>query len=151
MLVRAALAFCLIPMAGFASDHMLGAWKLNLAESKYAGIPAPKDTTITYTADGAGYRYEAKGTSGDGQPINTAFMYAKDNEDIKITGSMFADTIVMQNGASDAAMATFKRGGKVVGDAERTISKDGKRMTLRGKSTMADGKKATFTSVYDKQ
>jgi len=151
MMIRALLAICTIPMAGFASEHLLGTWKLNLEESKYDGMPAPKDTIATYTADGAGWKYEAKGTSGDGQPMNMSFAYVKDNEDIKFSGSPIGDTLVIRGGASNVNTATFKRDGKVVGRGKRTISKDGKRMTLTGNTTMADGKKAKWTAVYDKQ
>lgn len=83
--------------------------------------------------------------------MNSSFTYAKDNEDIKLTGFAYADTLVIRNGMADTSTGTFKREGKTVGTAKRVISKDGKTITVTGNVTLADGKKASYTSVYEKQ
>jgi hypothetical protein len=44
----------------------------------------------------------------------------------------------------------FKRGGKVVGQVKRVLSKGGKVMTLEGTTTLTDGSRASYTSVYEK-
>ena len=151
MLLRSALAICTFAFVAVASDHLTGTWKLNTEKSKYTGMPMPKEQTVVYTPEGQGWRYEAKGTTADGKPISTSFVYAKDNEDMKMTGSPFADTLVIRNGASDSSTGTFKREGKTVGSAKRVISKDGKTMTITGNVTLADGKKANYIAVYEKQ
>ncbi|HZO52309.1 MAG TPA: hypothetical protein VFB63_06315 [Bryobacteraceae bacterium] len=143
------LLFCTL-VAASAAD-LIGTWKLNTGKSKYTGMPAPKEQTVTYTAKGAGWDYSAKGTSGTGEPTNAAFTYVKDGEDAKTTGFPYWDAISIRNGSSAKSSATLKRAGKAVGTATRTISADGKTMTITGKVTMPDGKPATYTAVYDKQ
>jgi hypothetical protein len=145
-----ALSLCVFASAAFAADAT-GTWKLNTAKSKYTGMPMPKDMTVTYTPEGSGWRYAATGTSGTGQPINASFVYAKDGEDIKTTGFPSWDTIVLKNAGSDKSTGLLKREGKSVGSVTRTISADGKMMTIRGKVTTPEGKQATYLSVYEKQ
>jgi hypothetical protein len=144
-----ALLLCSLTVAIAAGP--MGTWKLNAAKSKYEGIPAPKDQTVTYTAKGAGYDYLAKGTSSTGAATNSSFTYTKDGEDIKATGFPYWDAISLKNGSGDKSTAQLKRGGKVVGTVSRTISTDGKAMTLTGTLTLPDGKRATYNAVYDKQ
>lgn len=149
MLKSVALALC-ITVGAFAA-HLEGTWKLNTAKSRYTGTPMPKDMTVTYTPQGSGWRYEAKGTSATGEPINASFVYAKDGEEIKVTGFPNWDAMKLTGGSADKSTATFIRQGKVVGSGRRTISSDGKTMTIRGNVTLPDGKKATYVSVYEKQ
>ena len=123
MLYRFALTSLVFVSMALSADFA-GTWKLNTAKSKYDGIPMPKELTVTY---------------------------AKDGEDIKTTGFAEFDAIVIQNGNAEKSIATYKRQGKPVGTATRTVSADGKTMTISGEVTLQDGKKTTTVSVYDKQ
>ena len=151
MFIRRALLISAFAFAALAANNLPGTWKLNVAKSKYTGIPTPKETMVTYTTQGQGWKYEAKGISGDGQPTNMSFAYEKDGADCPITGFPYADAISIKNGNGDVTTSTFKRGGKAVGTVKRTVSKDGKTIMLDGKLTLADGKKATYMAVYEKQ
>jgi hypothetical protein len=151
MFIRSTLLIAAFAFSALGADHVAGTWKLNTAKSKYVGIPTPKDLTVTYTPAGQGWKYDGKGTTGDGQPVNMTFTYSKDGEDMPMTGYPYADTLSLRGGNTDSSTATFKRGGKVVGTAKRTISKDGKTMTVSANLTLPDGKKGSYTSVYDKQ
>lgn len=130
------------------AHNFTGTWKLDTTKSKYVGMPKPKEITVTYTPEGSGWRYEAKGMREDGQPSNGSFVYVKDNEEIKTSGFPLWDTVVLKNAQGDVATGTFKRDGKIVGTVKRTVSADDKIMTLKGKVTTPDGKKAQYTSVY---
>lgn len=130
---------------------LTGTWKLNTTKSKYVGMPGPKEQSVTYTAKGTGFEYMATGTSGTGQPIHAMFTYVKDGEEAKTTGFPNWDAVVIKGGAAAKATAQYKRDGKAVGASTRTLSNDGKTMTIAGKVTMPDGKPASFTAVYDKQ
>jgi hypothetical protein len=145
-----ALSLCIFVAAAFSADAT-GTWKLNTTKSKYTGMPMPKDMTVIYTPEGSGWRYAATGTSATGEPINARFTYVKDGEDIKTTGFPNWDTLVLKNASSNKATGTMKREGKPVGSVIRTISNDGKMMTISGKVTTPEGKQATYVSVYEKQ
>lgn len=151
MLKTLAAATCAFALIASAADTIAGTWQLNTAKSKYTGTEMPKDLTVTYTPAGTGWAYEAKGTSATGQPINSSFKYVKDNEDITTTGFPHWDTIMLTNGNAPKGTGVLKRGGKKVGTVTRTISPDGKTMTIQGNLTAADGKKITYQSVYDKK
>jgi hypothetical protein len=133
-----------------AADYS-GTWKLNTAKSKYTGIPMPKEQTATYTPKGTGYEYVVKGTSATGQPIQSSFTYVKDGEEAKATGFPYWDSMVIKGGTSNKTTVTLKRAGKNVGTVHRTLSADGKTLTLNGTVTLPDGKKGTYLAVYDKQ
>jgi hypothetical protein len=150
MLKSFALALAAIAVTVSAAD-MAGVWKLNLAKSKFNGMPAPKEMTVTYTKQGAGWTYEAKGVSPTGEPVNSSFTYVKDGEEAKTTGFPNWDGVILKDGAADKAAVTYLRQGKSVGTGTRTISADGKTTTIRSNLTLPDGKKASVVSVYDRQ
>jgi hypothetical protein len=145
-----AISLFVCASTAFSADQT-GTWKLNTAKSKYTGMPMPKELTVTYTPEGSGWRYEAKGTSATGQTIDAHFSYVKDGEEIKTTGFPNWDTLVLKNAGSNNASGILKRDGKPVGSVTRIISADGKTMTIRGRVTTPEGKTATYVSVYDKQ
>lgn len=149
-MLRLALVTCALATLVSGAD-LTGTWKLNTSKSKYVSMPAPKEQMVTYSTQGSGWKYEAKGTAADGQPIHASFIYVKDGADAAMTGFPYADAIVLQNGNSETSTATFKRQGKVVGNARRVIAKDGKTMTITGEVTLADGKKGTYAAVYERQ
>lgn len=149
-MIRFALVVCALATLASGAD-LTGTWKLNTTKSKYGSMPAPKEQTVTYTTQASGWKYGAKGTAADGQPINASFVYVKDGADAVMMGFPYGGAIVLQNGNSDTSTATFKRQGKVVGKAKRVISKGGKSMTITGVVTQADGKRGTYTAVYEKQ
>ena len=150
MLRLLALCLCMFTLSAFSVD-VTGTWKLNTKKSKYTGMPMPKEMTVTYTPEGSGWRYAAKGTSATGQRMESGFTYVKDGEEIKTTGFPNWDSIVVNNATSDKASGIMKRGGKEVGTLTRIISEDGKTMTIRGKATTPDGKPVSYVSVYERE
>jgi len=149
--VRILAAVLVVAVCGFAGDSMIGTWKLDTAKSKYTGVPMPREMTVTYAAHGDGYMYSARGTSSDGKPMGSSWMYMKDGEDIAMTGFPYADTLVLKNGKADVATAVFKRAGRQVGTARRTIAKGARSMTIHADLTLPDGRKASYDAVYAKQ
>jgi hypothetical protein len=60
IVVLAAMAFTQV----FAQTNPLfGTWKLNLAKSKYTGIPAPKEMTRKVEADADSVKYKSLRTA----------------------------------------------------------------------------------------
>jgi hypothetical protein len=150
MLIRVSGTLLVLAMALAAAD-MTGTWKLNTGKSKYVGMPKPKEMTVVYAPVGSGWKYEAKGVSTEGQPLGLSFVYVRDGEEIKLADSLLGDTLVLKNAHSDVGTGVFKRGGKVVGQVKRVLSKGGNVMTLEGTTTLTDGSRASYTSVYEKQ
>ena len=145
------LGTLLLGMTLSAADSAIGTWKLNAAKSKYTPGPPPKSATITYeqTADGI----KRTGESVDAEGKTTSFEYTAkyDGKDYPVTGSDLYDTITLKRINDRTAEATLKKSGKIVSHARRSISKDGKVMTLTISGTNPKGKKMHNVAVYDKQ
>lgn len=146
------VAIALVPALAQTSP-VLGTWKLNVAKSKYTGVPTPKELTRTVEADGDSIKYTYAGTAADGSSISYGFTVKYDDKDYPVTGSMpgGADMIAIKQVNPHTFEATQKKAGKVVGTAKVNISKDGKVATVTAKIISDSGKSGRYVSVYDKQ
>ena len=68
-----------------------------------------------------------------------------------VTGSDLFDEISIKKIDDHNTEATMKMAGKVAADAKRSVSKDGKVMTITITGTNAKGEKVSNVNVYDKQ
>jgi len=145
------LALCIAGAAVcFAADAFMGTWKLNEAKSKI-GAGSPKNTTVVYEAAGDSVKVTTDGTDGDGKPSHGVWTGKFDGKDYPVTGSPDFDTLSVRHADAYTTNGTQKRMGKVVGTSKRTVSKDGKTLTLAGKLTNAKGEETATTLVYDRQ
>jgi hypothetical protein len=135
------------------SNPLVGTWELNTAKSKYDPGPMPKSLTRTVEAQGDGVKYTFAGVAADGNPIAYGFSVQFDGKDNPISGSMpqGADTISAKRTDSNHYVATLKKGGKVIGNAKVSVSKDGKVTTVDSTGTTASGAKGHELQVYDKK
>jgi hypothetical protein len=133
------------------SNPLFGTWKLNLAKSKYTGMPAPKEMTRIVEADGDSVKYTNSGIAADGSPISFVFTVKFDGKDYPITGKapFEADMIAIKRVTDSSYDATLKKGGTVVSITKVAVSKDGKVTTVTGKGVVDPSKSSV--AVYDKQ
>lgn len=131
----------------------LGTWKLNVAKSKFTGVPAPKELTRTLAADGDSVKYTFTGTGADGSAVAYSFTLKYDGKDYPVEGNAPGgfDQIAIKKVNDHSYTASQKKAGKAVGSGKVTVSKDGKTTTVTLKYTNTDGKSASSTGVYDKQ
>jgi hypothetical protein len=132
------------------ADPMSGTWELDLAKSKISS-PAPKSQTRTYVVAGDSVKLTSKGVSADGNPTAVQFDARFDGKDYPITGLPNADTIALKKIDDFRATATLKKNGKVAVTSTRTVSKDGKTMTIKSKGTDAKGEKIDDVMVFVKR
>jgi hypothetical protein len=134
-----------------AAEAALGTWKLNVSKSKYTPGPLPQSGTVTYEATDGGYKRSGETIEADGK--KTAFEYTAkyDGKDYPVTGSELFDTIAIKRIDDHTAEATLKKSGKVVRNAKRVVSKDGKMMTITMTGTNDKREKVHNVAVYDKQ
>ena len=135
------------------SNPLVGTWKLNLEKSKYEPGPAPKSLTRTVEAQGDGVKYTFEGVAADGTPLSYGFSVQFDGKDNPISGSMptGADTISAKRTDASHYVATLKKGGKIIGTAKVSVSKDGKTTIVDATGTTPTGVKTHDVQVYDKQ
>ena len=134
-----------------AADPMLGAWKLNLAKSKYDPGPAPKSMTSAYSADGDWVVIKTEGVDSAGKPFSSNNKYKRDGKEYPWKTNTVEGMITVKLVDSHRAASTTKRDGKVVSSTETTISKNGKIRTATSEGTNADGKKFKNVTVSDRQ
>lgn len=135
------------------SNPLVGTWELNTAKSKYDPGPMPKSLTRTVEAQGDGVKYTFAGVAADGNSIAYGFSVQFDDKVNPISGSMpqGADTIAAKRTDSNHYLATLRKGGKVIGTAKVSVSKDGKVTTVDSTGTTASGAREHDVQVYDKK
>ena len=138
--------------AGSSADPVVGTWTLNVAKSKVSPGPPPKSETRTYSesADGT-TMLTSRTVSAEGKEDTVSMSYKADGKDYPVTGSPAFDTVSVKRISSHSVSYSVKKAGKVVVTGRRTVSKDGKELTLTGTGTDKSGAKVAQTMVYDKQ
>jgi len=135
----------------FAADAALGTWKLNVAKSKYSPGPAPKSGNVTFEASGDAVKRTGEQIAADGKKSSLSYTAKMDGKFYPVTGTDLYDEISIKKLDDSNTEATMKRAGKVAVNAKRSISKDGKVMTITITGTNAKGEKINNVNVYDKQ
>jgi hypothetical protein len=144
-------ALCLAGTAlGFAQSPQMGTWKLDEAKSK---IPAglPKNSTVTYAADGDNIKVTTDGTGSDGKPTHTEWTGKFDGKEYPLTGDPTADSRSYKMIDDHTLDLASKKSGKVTNTGHVVVSPDGKTRTLHLSATDSSGKKVSGVSMYDKQ
>jgi hypothetical protein len=146
--VLAALA---LSVAARAGDQHSGTWKMNPAKSMYNPGPPAKSVTLTIVSDENGYKINAEGIGGDGNPTHVEYSAKFDGKDYTVTGVPGADMVSVKRIDSNTVESTIKAGGQVVMTVRSTVSKDGKTRTSVFKGKDAQGRDVNNVVVYDKQ
>ena len=117
--------------ASAADSPFVGSWKLNPDKSTLAG------QTFTYTATATGFRYS------NGSTVN--FDFAVDGKDYQVIPGR---TVSWTKNGDNTWDSVYKDGnGKVVTKVHRTLSADGKSMTVVATDYRADGTTSQETDV----
>ncbi len=140
-----------VASAADATDPVVGTWKLNLAKSKFSPGPAPKSQTRVYAATADGIEMTYTGVAADGLAVNGKSTFRYDGKDYPLTGSADFDTLTLKRIDASTIESTQKKAGKPVGTTIRTVSADGKVLTLKGKGTSATGQAFENVMVFDRQ
>lgn len=149
LLVSLGLAFTVVARAQ-APQALFGTWRLNPAKSTFSPGPAPKSMTVTYSAAGFGMRIVVDVVPGTGQPQHWEMTPMYDGKDHKVTGNPDAETISIRRISDTKGESTFKKAGKPLLVNVRTLSPDGKSMTIESTGTTPDGKPRHDVAVFEK-
>ena len=112
-----------LPAMLFAQSPFDGTWKTNMAESKLSQKP---------------YIFSVNNGMYDCETCVSKINVKADGQDQAVTGQAY-DTISVQVVDPNSIHVTLKKGGKTTGDSTRTISADGKTLTVAGTNYPADG------------
>jgi len=134
-----------------AADSTIGAWKLNVAKSKYSPGPPPQSGTVTYEEIADGIRRSGETIAADGSKTSFEYTAKYDGKEYPVKGSDLFDTIVLKRVSDRTVEATLKKSGKDVSHARRVVSKEGKTMTISTTGKNAKGQKMHNVAFYEKQ
>ena len=140
-----------IQSAAQGPDPIVGTWELNVAKSTYSPGPAPKSQSRTYVMAKEDIKATSKGVDGSGKPTAAEWTVNYDAKDRPLTGNPDADALSVKRIDAFSSEFTQKRAGKVVINGTRTISRDGKVMTITTKGTNAKGQTINNVEVFEKR
>ncbi len=149
-----AVAVVLAPVVGAQAkpaNPAIGTWVLDVAKSKYPAGTAPKSQTLVYAEAKDGYTVKADGVGPDGKPQQLSQTVVFDGKPHPASGNGGFDAASYKS--VDATTVEFTRylKGKQVATGKRTMSKDGKTLTIETTTTGADGKASTSVAVYSRK
>jgi hypothetical protein len=134
-----------------ADDPVLGTWELNVAKSHFTPGPGWRSQIRTYQATPEGVAVTWTGVDAKGGKMHVSYTYAYDGRDYPMLGSASYDTLNAMRIDAWTVTSEEKRGGKTVGVAMRTVSRDGKVLTITDKGTNRKGQAFSQQLVFDRQ
>lgn len=143
----AALGVSLAAQSGDPS----GTYSLNVAASKFSPGPAPKSSTVTYSAAGAGLKVVVESVAADGGKTRWEFTANYDGKDYPVTGNPDADAVTLKRINATTVETANKKGGKPTVVNTRVLSADGKTLTITVKGTNAKGQAVANVQVFERK
>ena len=140
-----------IAQAANMPDPIVGTWTLDLAKSKFTPGPAPVSQTRVYSQTTDGIALTINGVAADGTAMSQHATFKYDGKTYPFSGSLDFDALSLTRVNDATVKSDMLRAGKVVGSTTRTVSKDGKVLTLDSKGKDPMGKDYGSVSVYDRK
>jgi hypothetical protein len=132
-------------------DPVLGTWKLNVEKSKFMPGPAWQSQIRVYQITPAGVSVTWTGLGARGEKMQVSYTYKYDGRDYPMAGSGSYDTLNAVRIDALTVKSEEKRNGKTVGIAVRTVSPDGKVLTITDEGTNRKGQAFSQILVFDRQ
>ena len=137
--------------AGSDADPAVGTWKMNLAKSTFAGIPAYKSQIRIYSRSGQDITLKMTTVSAEGKETTTQAIYKVNGKDYPSMGNPDFDSLSGVQIDTNTVEFTLKKAGKQVGKIRRAVSKDGQTLTINYVITNASGIQTAALTFFDKQ
>jgi hypothetical protein len=136
---------------GSDADSAVGTWKLNPAKSTFGGVPAYKSQTRTYSRSSEDVTLKMTTVSNEGKETTTQTTYKLNGKDYPSIGNSDFDSLSGMQIDTNTVEFTLKRGGKPVGKIRRTVSADGKTLTINFVLTNMSGVQTSALTKFDRQ
>lgn len=132
------------------SDPFIGTWKLNMAQSKFTPGPAPKSGSVTFTTAAPGFRAVVEGVGPKDEKSRWEYTGNYDGKDYPLKGNPDGDMISVRRINANTVETTIKRAGKPAVTNMRTVSADGKTLTVVTKGTNGQGQTVHNVQIFEK-
>jgi hypothetical protein len=134
-----------------SDDPVLGTWQLNVARSHFTPGPGWQSQIRVYEASAEGVAVTWTGVDAKGETMHVSYTYAYDGRDYPMLGSASYDMLNAVRIDERTVRSEEKRDGKTVGIAVRTVSPDGKILTITDEGTNRKGQGFSQLLVFDRQ
>jgi Tol biopolymer transport system component len=131
-------------------DRGIGKWRFLKEASTYESGPGPKESRRQWVKDGDQVKFLHDGTSMDGKPFHTEFIAKYDGKQYPFQGGTLYNSVALFLRSADRVDQVFQLDGKVTVEATRTISPDGKRMTIDSHGALPSGKRFRNLLIYER-
>lgn len=139
-------------ISGQPVEPASGTWELSLAKSRFVPASrAPKSQTRSYQVQGNQETARHTGVDAQGNPTLIEFTVSHDGKSHPLKGYADWDSISMERIDANTIEFTQSRDGKVTLRGTRSVSKDGKTMTITAKGTTAKGEPVDDLLVFEKR
>jgi hypothetical protein len=133
-------------------DPTIGTWRLSLNKSTFSPTgSSPKSLSLKIEQSSEGVKVTADGVDARGHTTHSVYTANYDGRDYPITGSATADTISMRRVNASTTERTDRKHGKVVETRSRTVSPDGKVLTIAFQGNYSHGHLVHHELVFEKQ
>jgi len=132
-------------------ERVFGTWQLNAAKSTFSPGPAYRNQTRVYERHETGVKATITTTYGDGHSSRVEYVADYDSLEYPVTGSPDYDSIRLKRVDAFTAEAVLMHAGKEFATARRTISEDGKAMTIAFQVNLFAGSRVNNVMVYDRR
>ena len=150
MLVAACLAMAASAAEKNAGPSTVGTWKLDAAKSSFGSMPAPKAEMLVVANDSLdAIRWNMMSGSATGTTYFSSYDGPIDGQQHPMHGSAGSTMIAYTRSGPGLEWVVKDKSGNVIETASRSLSPDGKIMTIKGTTKSANGDVA-FVSVFDK-
>lgn len=149
------LPIFLLALTAFAADvaNLSGVWVLNVKRSQWGKKEQPLNAEVTIQHSEPKYNYTGSVTrSADSQPDRFTFDGTIDGKQYPIKEDTAKRMMAVKRKNDSTIESTITNAdGKVEETATTSLSKDGKTLVRKISLTAPDGKKATWTEIYEKK
>jgi hypothetical protein len=132
-------------------ERVFGTWQLNVATSKFSPGPPYRTQVRVYERHEKGVKATITTTHADGHSTEVEYIADYDSLEYPVTGSPDYDSIKLSRVDAYTAEAVLGHAGKVFATARRTISEDGKTMTILFQVDLYAGSRVHNVMVYDRR
>ena len=130
-------------------DQLVGAWRLDVAKSRYRPGPAPLSETRTYVRVGENVLGVIQRVFPDGRRERIEYTANYDRE-YPVTGTEDYDMVVLKRIDRSTSEAVLSHAGRVFGTARRVVAPDGKSMTITFRRDSETGVSVLNFAYYDR-
>ena len=139
------------PVAAVEVDPALGTWVLNLSKSRFDPGPPPKSLVVRFQPDPKGVKSTSERVDAEGKKSIVVYTAAYDGKEYPLTGSDAVDTVLLRKHDNGKVERVDRKGGAIVQSFLRSISEDGRTMTVTHKAKGANGALQHNRLVFDRR